>query len=64
MYSSIASPVFTRRFSCRLLVSKRIDGFNEFLVSKNNLRFAESFIFKDKKGGKPVDHSGVFNYFA
>jgi dolichol kinase len=30
MCSSIASTVFTKRFSYRLLVNKRIDGFNEF----------------------------------
>jgi hypothetical protein len=64
--SFIAASMFVKLFSYKLLVNKGVDGFNEFLVSKSNLPFANSFIyiFKDRKGDKSYTHSSIFNYVA
>jgi len=64
--SVIIASLFVKLFSYKLLVNKGVDGFNEFLVSKNNLPFAKSFvfIFKAKKGDKCYTRSSVFNYVA
>lgn len=59
----IISSISIKRFSYKLLVNKGVDGFNEFLVSKTNLPFAESFvsIFKNKKKQIDSNHRRVFN---
>jgi hypothetical protein len=62
--SFIAASMFIKLFSYKLLVNKGVDGFNEFLVSKNNLPFAKSFVFKDRKGNKSYTRSSIFNYVA
>jgi hypothetical protein len=64
--SVIISFLCTRPFSYKLLVNIGVDGFNEFLVPKKYLAFAQSFvfIFKDKKGDKAYTHSSIFNYVA
>jgi hypothetical protein len=62
----IIASISIKRFSYKLLVNKGIDGFNEFLVSKTNLPFAESFvsIFKKQKKQIESNHRRVFNYVS
>ena len=61
----IITAVFIRRFSYKLLINKGVYGFNEFLVSKNNLPFAESFIYilKNKRFYRE-DFSSLINHCA
>jgi hypothetical protein len=59
----IISAIFIKRFSYKLLVNKGVMGFSEFLVSKNNLLFVESFIYsiKNKKEVIRINNEISFN---
>ncbi len=61
--SVIVASLFIKLCSYKLLVNNGLNGFNEFLVPKKHLAFAQSFvfIFKDKKGDKSYSHSCIFN---